>query len=366
MYRVLQPASLGGLELRNRFMRSATWDATADETGAVTDLSVKLYEDLAAGGVGLIVTGFAFVSDLGRTNPGHYGIHCDEMIPGISRLVQAAHEHGAKIAIQIAHAGGVSPYLAQRGKTALAPSQIEGQQPQRALTGEEIEGIIDDFAAAAVRAREAGFDAVQLHGAHRYLMAQFLSPITNHRQDRWGGTPEDRRRFHVETVRRVRAAVGPDFPLMIKFGVMDDIDGGTLFEEGVATAKAMVEAGIDMLEVSAGISGGNVSSSRVLPPGVTELAYYRERTARAKKELDIPVAVVGGIRSLEMAEDIVKSGDADLIALCRPLIREPSLIRRWLEGDRRPAICISCAKCMALCRRGEPLECGEELRLRTR
>lgn len=364
MFRVLEPLSLGGLALENRFMRSATWDQMADESGAVTDRSVALYRRLAAGGVALIVTGYAFISKQGQAEHGQYGIYSDDLIPGLQRLVQVAHERGTKIAAQIVHAGGASRYLAQTGQVALAPSLIEGRQPQRAMAEEDIEGIIADFAAAAVRVREAGFDAVQLHGAHGYLFSQWLSPLANFRQDRWGGSPENRRRFHAETVRRIRAAVGPDFPLWIKFGVMDDSEGGASLAEGIAALQAMVEAGLDAVEISGGIGTGRLGASQVIGNDSTEVAYYRERAAKAKRAVPVPVAVVGGIRSIETAEDIVASGDADLIALSRALIREPDLVLRWRSGDLKRAKCISCAKCLALVRRGEPLECGEERRLR--
>ncbi|MBI2863070.1 MAG: NADH:flavin oxidoreductase [Chloroflexi bacterium] len=364
MFKVLQPADLAGLELRNRFIRSAAFDSMADQTGAVTDRSVELYDVLAAGGVGLIVTGYAFVSRHGQAIFGQYGIYSDEMIPGLRRLVQVAHRHGAKIALQIVHAGTFSGYMGRTGQVALGPSERGGRYPSRGLTEEEIERIIGDFAQAAVRAREAGFDAVQLHGAHGYLMSEFFSSVANRRQDRWGGSAENRRRFHVETVRRVRAAVGADFPLLIKFGVMDDKEGGSPLEEGIAALQAMAAAGLDAAEISGGLGTGRRGPIRVLADPSTEDAYYRERAAKAKAALSIPIAVVGGIRRLETAEDIVTSGDADFVSLCRPLIRQPDLINQWLSGDRRQPTCISCAKCLTLVERGEPLECGEELRIR--
>ncbi|MDO8672417.1 MAG: NADH:flavin oxidoreductase, partial [Dehalococcoidia bacterium] len=216
MFKVLQPTRLAGLELRNRFVRSATFDAMADDTGAVTDRSLKLYGDLAAGGVGLIFTGYAFVSKQGQTRRQQYGIHCDEMIPGLKNLARAVQQDGAKIAVQIVHGGGWSRHLAREGKVAIAPSVIEGTQLCREMTEDEIEGVLGEFAAAALRAREAGFDGVQLHGAHGFLFSQFLSPLTNRRQDSWGGRAENRWRFHVEAVRRVKTAVGRDFPVMMK------------------------------------------------------------------------------------------------------------------------------------------------------
>lgn len=358
---LFEPYRIGRLELRNRFVRSATWDATADSSGAVTDHSLALYRELGQGGIGLIVSGYAFVSTLGQALVGQYGAHSDDMLPGLRRLVEAAHQGGTKIALQIVHAGIDSPYLLGQGTTLLAVSRIpEMRRPHREMTGEEIEGIISDFAAAALRGREAGFDAIQLHGAHGYLMSQFLSLLLNLRTDRWGGSAENRRRFHLEVIRKVRQAIGTDFPLMIKFGVQDDREGGLSLSEGLETAQQMVAEGIDAIEVSAGI--GN--AAQATKEGDPERAYFRERAAAVKQAVIVPVIAVGGIRSLEMAKDIVDSGDTDLISMCRPFIREPGLVGRWQRGEVEPAKCISCNKCLGIAARGEPLECGEERRLR--
>ena len=358
---LFEPYRIGRLELRNRFVRSATWDATADSSGAVTDRSLALYRELGQGGIGLIVSGYAFVSTLGQALVGQYGAHSDDMLPGLRRLVEAAHQGGTKIALQIVHAGIESPYLLGQGTTLLAVSGIpEMRRPHREMTGEEIEGIISDFAAAALRGREAGFDAIQLHGAHGYLMSQFLSPLLNLRTDRWGGSAENRRRFHLEVIRKVRQAIGTDFPLMIKFGVQDDREGGLSLSEGLETARQMVAEGIDAIEVSAGI--GN--AAQATKEGDPERAYFRERATAVKQVVTVPVIAVGGIRSLEMAKDIVDSGDTDLISMCRPFIREPGLVGRWQRGEVEPAKCISCYKCLGIAARGEPLECGEERRLR--
>jgi len=358
---LFKPYSIGRLELRNRFVRSATWDATADSSGAVTDNSVALYRELGQGGVGLIVSGYAFISPLGQAAHGQYGVHTDSMIPGLHRLVQVAHQGGAKIALQIVHAGIYSSYLSQRGTTALAVSKIsEIKNPHREMTEDEIEATVSDFASAAVRAREAGFDAVQLHGAHGFLMSQFLSPVYNHRSDRWGGSPDNRRRFHLEVIQRMRQAVGADFPLMIKLGVQDDREGGLALDEGLETADYMVKQGIDAIEVSAGFG----MPTPVRKEGEPEQAYFRERAATVKRTVTVPVIAVGGIRSLAMSQRVVDSGDADLIAMCRPFIRESNLVNHWQRGEGGPARCISCNLCFGIVGNGEPLECGQERRVR--
>ncbi len=358
---LFDPCVIGGIELRNRFMRSATWDASATNEGDVTNVSVTIFEALARGGVGLIMTGYSYVSEQGKAAPGQYGIAEDRHIEGLRRLVRAAHDAGARIGVQIAHAGNNLVLLKDPARVGLAPSQIEGYPlPHRTLTAVEIEETIADFAAAAVRARTAGFDAVQLHFAHGYLGSQFLSPLTNSRTDEWGGSPEKRRRFHIELLRAVRKAVGDEFPVWAKLG-MQEGEGGVSLAEALDALRAMAGEGLSAVEISAGQGAAGVRTER---PEDEESPFFRLESAAAKRAVDIPVVVVGGIRSLETAEDIVGSGDADMIALARPLIREPNLIARWQSGDRAPAKCIRCNKCMATTFAEGVLACQEEALLR--
>ena len=348
---------IGRLELRNRFVRSATWDGSADDSGRVTNRSVALYRKLGQGEIGLIITGHAFVSKLGQATPGQYGIYSDDFIPGLRRLTLAVHKAEGKIAIQITHAGINSGYLEKQGIQVPAVSaDVEVRRPHYEMSDEDIEAIISDFTAAAQRAVEAGFDAVQLHGAHGYLMSQFLSPITNRRQDRWGGSLENRHRFHLEVVSRIRKAVGPDFPILIKFGVRDDDENGLPIEDGVETAQQMQTQGIDAIEVSGGIGLSPVSRGE---------AFYRDRAAFVKRAIYIPVIVVGGIRSLQTAQSIIDNGDADLISMSRPFIREPGLVARWKKEQQGTAKCISCSRCFIFPSRGLPLQCGQEAKLKT-
>jgi 2,4-dienoyl-CoA reductase-like NADH-dependent reductase (Old Yellow Enzyme family) len=342
-------------------MRSATWDGTADSLGAVTDVSVDIYTQLGWGGVGLIVTGFAFVAPLGQAIQGQYGAHNDDMIRGLQKLAEAAHCGGAKIALQIVHAGTASGYLQHNKISCQAVSTMPDlSRPHREMLDGEIEDIIDGFAATALRAKDAGFDAVQLHGAHGYLMSQFLSPLNNRRTDKWGGSAENRRRFHIEVIRRIRQVVGPEFPLMIKFGVIDDASDGLSLKEGIETARLMEDSSIDAIEVSGGVGSPAVVASESVP----EQPYYRQRAAAVKKAVSVPVMIVGGIRSLEFAQNIVDSGDADLISMCRPYIREPDLINRWQNEDKNPARCISCRKCFSIAMKRKEIACYQERHLR--
>ncbi|MBI2850263.1 MAG: NADH:flavin oxidoreductase [Chloroflexi bacterium] len=358
MPRLFEPVKLGGLELKNRAVRSATWDGAADSQGAVTDEAVALFRELGRGQIGLIITGHAFVTPLGQGSPNQYGIHRDEMIPGLRRLTDAVHREGSKIAVQITHCGINSGYLRRQGITCQAVSHLdEIETPHKEMTGAEIETIIADFASAARRAISAGFDAIQLHGAHGFLMSEFLSPFFNRRTDKWGGSPENRRRFHIEVIKKVRREISSDFPLFIKLGAWEDMPGGLPLDEGIAGARGMVEEGLDALEISVGARG----STPAEPAGASERVYFRKQAAAVKKAVSVPVILVGGIRSLKTANDIIESGDADLISMSRPFIRQPDLLVHW-QQDEATATCISCSKCFPA--GGRVLECGEDRRLR--
>jgi 2,4-dienoyl-CoA reductase-like NADH-dependent reductase (Old Yellow Enzyme family) len=365
--KLFEPYKISGLELKNRFVRSATWDDTADSAGYVTDDSLALYRKLGQSGVGLIISGNAFISPIGQSDRNEYGVHSDDMIPGLTKMVQTAHLGGAKIALQVNHTGIIYD-LPEDNITRFAVSSVKEMtsfpstaRPHRAMTDEEIEATSSDFAVAALRAQEAGFDAIQLHMAHGYLMSQFLSPVFNLRTDQWGGSIENRMKFHLDVIRRVRLAVGPDFPIMIKFGVQDSLEGGLSLSEGMAVARQMVQQGIAAIEVSMGMSTFS-EIIRVAKRNEPETAYLRKLATAVKQVVTVSVMVVGGIRSLEMARSIVDSGDADLISMCRPFIREPDIIARWQRGEEGPANCISCNKCISMPSKSNSVLCWEEYR----
>ncbi len=230
--------------LRNRFVRSATYDHAADTNGKVTENQLTRYAELAAGGVGLIITGITYVEENGRFSQAQNSITQDEDIPGLKRLTTAVHDQGAKISIQLFHAGReAAREQKKRNKQAIAPSFVPNDpyfsKEHRSMTEDEIWEVIRAFGNAAKRAVAAGFDAVQLHGAHAYLFSQFLSPVTNRRDDQWGGTLENRLRFHHEVYRDVRAKVGGDYPILIKLGVQDGFSGGLEFNEGKEAARIL-------------------------------------------------------------------------------------------------------------------------------
>jgi 2,4-dienoyl-CoA reductase-like NADH-dependent reductase (Old Yellow Enzyme family) len=314
-----------------------------------------LYRQLVAGEVGLIITGHMFIDPGGKCHPEMTGIHDDGLIPDLAALAQGVHEAGGRVAVQINH-GGMQCSRETVTQT-VAPSDLTAdflQQPARALTEAEIADLIRAFAHAARRARLAGFDAVQLHGAHGYLINQFLSPFANRRTDEWGGSLANRMRFLREVCRAVRFEVGEDYPVFIKLGLADGpgLEPGLPLEDGLAVVAACSEMGLDGVEVSGGIGGSSNLNSRTRIRAQEDEAYFRE-WARAAREVSttgaasLPIMLVGGLRSLSVMEDVLASGDADFISLCRPLICEPDLPARLRVGQTRAA-CISGNRCWPL------------------
>ncbi len=361
MAELFETTVLNGMVLRNRFVHSATNEGLANHAdGCANDRLVRLQERVAEGEIGLLIPGNAYISAQGKARPGQIGVHGSDTIPGLARMADVVHRHGARVALQLHHAG-VNMYVPPESGYALGPSDMNlTGVPCRAMTQEDIEQTVTDFAAAAVRARTAGFDAVQLHGAHSYLISQFLSPYFNKRADKYGGSLENRARFALEVLRAVRAAVGPGFPVLIKINSEDFLQGGFSLDEFVPFSRMLECGGIDAIEVSGGshFSDPRYFCSRpvgTVPAG--QEIYFKEAAELYKRSIKVPLMLVGGVRSLEIAEHVVQSGLADYVSLCRPLIREPHLVRRWHEGDTRPSTCTSCNLCFGPVRSGEGLVC---------
>jgi len=364
MSHLFEPATIGPLTVRNRFVRSATWEGMATPGGAVTPRLVETSAALAKGGVGLIISGHAYVRPEGQAGTLQMSAARDEWIPGLRQLVAAAHDHGAKMVLQVAHAGCFAAHhLTGTPPFAVSTTVKLDDVARRELTPADIGDVVHAFAAAAARGKAAGFDGVQIHSAHGYLLSQFLSPLFNRRTDEYGGCLANRARVHVETIRAVRQAVGPDYPVLIKLNSRDFIEGGLELEESVEAAALMERAGLDAVELSSGMS--RLSRFAASRKGVTSQkkeAYNQEEARVLKQRLKIPVILVGGIRSLPVAERLVSEGVCDFISLSRPLIREPDLVNRWQSGDRRKAACTSDNLCFGPARSGEGLYCVTDAR----
>ncbi len=348
MATLFEETALNGMTMRNRIVRSATWEGMCDQDGRPTEKLINCYRALARGGVGLIVSGYTFVRPEGKGFPGKMGIHTDNFASDYENLTRAVHDDGGKIAVQLVHAGGQTT-ASNAGRQPLAPSAVQVDQfPEMVaeLSKKEISDIVIAFGEGASRAKSWGSDGVQLHGAHGFLINQFLSPLTNRRTDEYGGSIENRSRFLLEVYRKVRENVGADYPVLIKLNASDNLDGGLDVDDAIYAAKKLAEAGIDAIEVSAGTpASGEKGAAREKINSPEKEAYNLELARRIKEAVSCPVMVVGGIRSYEIAEKALREDGMDYIALARPLIREPGLANRWLQGDRSPATCISCNSC---------------------
>ncbi len=355
-------ATIGSLTLPNRFVRSATWEGLAAADGACTEELVRLMSDLAEGGVGLIISSHASVRPEGFAVRGQLGVDRDGCISGLAKMAQAVHAKGGRIVLQLAH-GGILAGTQLTGQPAFAPSHEGGPEKtrRREMSQADIADTVTAYGEAALRAKKAGFDGVQVHAAHGYLLSQFLSPWFNRRTDQYGGSLENRARIVLEIVASVRRYAGGDYPLLVKLNSEDFLEGGLTREDSLRAALLIAEAGADAIELSGGtLLSGKLSPSRPKIDSVEQEAYFRDAARALKPGLKIPLILVGGIRSFDLAEGLVRDGVADFISMSRPFIREPGLVNRWKSGDRRRAACISDNRCFGPAMRGTGFYCVVE------
>jgi 2,4-dienoyl-CoA reductase-like NADH-dependent reductase (Old Yellow Enzyme family) len=361
----------------------------AEDTGEVSDELIKRYERLAKGGVGLIITGFMYVHRTGRAYPHQTGIHSGDMIPGLNKLTDRVHQEGGKIAFQLGHAGRQTT-KDLIGQTPLGPSS-KGRDPiyfvkPKEMSEDEITETVKDFGAAARRAVQAGADGIQLHGAHGYLINEFLSPFFNSRTDAWGGSDENRFRFLKEVLLQVKTVVPDAFPTLVKLNTHDYTPkNGITPSLAVKYAEWLAALGIDGLEVSCGTGNysymnmcrGDVPTDEFLkavpwwqkPMGRLMIGklegkydlvegYNLEAAKMIKPALDgIPLLLVGGMQTVSQMEAVLESGHADFISMSRPFIRDPFLVNKIKEGKMDKVSCVSCNRCLAAVPNDLPIYC---------
>lgn len=391
--RIFEPAAIGAIRLRNRFVRSATHEGMADADGAPTELLEELYVKLAKGQAGAVITGYAGVLQQGRSSfPGMLMMHDDKLVPAYRQLVNAVHQAGSPVIAQLAHCGPQTR-SAVTGRRTVAPSALKDpfftEEVPHELSESDIREIIEAFSGAAVRARASGFDGVQLHCAHGYLLAQFLSPLTNRRTDRWGGSVENRFRIVSEVMQSIRRKVG-DFPVLAKINAYDGLKGGMKLEDAVQVAMMLEQAGCIAVEISSGtiseglavMRGPNMPLDplfaanfkfastpqllrpllkRVLPPFLPASpkpyrCYNVQSAKEIKSHVSMPVIVVGGIHTLEDATAALSGNRADFVSMSRPFIIEPSIVHKFREGKQSISKCTMCNYCAVMIER-EPLRC---------
>jgi len=343
-------ANIGRLTVSNRFVRSATHDYLADDpTGTITSPQLELYRRLAEGQIGLIITGHAYVHLSGKASPRQIAADEDRKIPGLRRLAEAVHKtgSGSLIFLQLAHAGRQTrPGLCKQQP--VAPSAVYDPVSRimpRELSSAEIDTVIEWFIKAAERARQAGFDGVQIHAGHGYLLSSFISPHTNRRNDDWGGSVENRSRIIREIIAGIHRTCGSEFPVIIKMNATDHLQDGITLEEARDIAISLESIGLAAIEISGGMNEAGLGSVWAGLRTEEEEGYFVPLAAAIKKALRIPVMGLGGIRTFRVAEKMVESNQVDLISMSRPFINRPDLVREFQSGKLDKSPCLSCNKC---------------------
>lgn len=331
---IFEAAMLSGMEIKNRILRAATGDAHAVK-GHYTEADFDWYRQMAESGVGAIISGYAYVADYPmRDENGMLGIYDDSFIEEYRRLADMIHEKGSKLLVQLVHCGS-NTYVS--GKRIIAPSAVQnpmsGAKPEE-MMAEDIERIRQAFVDAAVRAKEAGCDGVEVHGAHGYLLHEFLSTYYNHREDQYGGSLENRARLLTEICEEIRRRTGEDFPILVKINSNDNVPG-IAQEDFFATGRLLQDAGVNAIEVS-----GAWKSNKSWQP------YFLDETKELAERLAIPVILTGGVRDPKELRQIFAETKIAFAGMCRPFIVEPNVLKRWQRGNESRSFCRSCNACM--------------------
>lgn len=349
MRTLFEEVQIGSMNCRNRILRSATWEGMADERGWMSRQQYKIYEELAHNQVGLISTGYARIMESDCPNAGMMGIYDDCFIPSYQKLTALVHQYGGKIMMQIAYGGTKTTYRVGE-RQIFAPSDVPEKSTGTSgtpMTRADIDAVVKAHGEAARRVRNSGFDAVQIHAGHGYLLNQFLSPYYNTRTDAYGGSLENRARILLECCDAVRAAAGRDYPVLVKLTCSDFMEGGFCFDECRKVCSLLAQRGVDAIEISGNIHGkaekmvGQVFDGYALEKHGYFLPYARVIAAEQK----IPIFVTGGYRDPEEMNRWLNETEIAGFGLSRPLLSEPDLVSRWQRGEEKPARCVHCSRC---------------------
>ncbi|MDD3149625.1 MAG: NADH:flavin oxidoreductase [Candidatus Gastranaerophilales bacterium] len=350
MLSLFDETKINSMKLKNRFIRSAVWMNMADEKGQPTEKLISAYENLAKGGVGTIITGYANILPDERTTPNMLGAYSMDLIPKHKILTDKIHKYNTNIILQLAYGGSQTRYTAE-SKKILAPSAIQhkrfGIMPKE-MNRSDFKKVKEGFANAALMAKKAGYDGVQIHCAHGYLLSQFLSPYYNRRTDEYGGNKENRTRFLLEIIDAVREKVNKDFNVFVKINCSDFDEGGLDFEDSEYTCIEIAKKGIDAIEISGGMAlndpGKEVFRKRIFSDSDKQ-SYFREFATKLAEKIDIPVILVGGNRTYTLMEELLNNTKIQYFSLARTLICENDLINKWKKDRQYRPKCVACNKC---------------------
>jgi len=322
------PLSFKGLKLANRIVIPPIASDTATTEGRVTEKTLDNYRRLADSGAAMIIVEHCFSLPSGRFSEGQIGVHDDASIEGLSAIADIIRKAGCVSCLQVSNAGSrVKPGTlrhAPLAPSAVVNNQMPGAEMPQAMTLEQIDQAVSAYADAALRVKKAGFDSVELHAAHGFLLSQFLSPLTNLREDEFGGDLAGRSRIHFEIIRAVRSKVGGDYPVFMRLGACDDMEGGLKLEETSALAPALAAAGIDMLDISGGLQGSR--------PQIDSEGYFSHYSEAIRKVVSVPVLTTGGIKTPQAADALIREGKADLVGVARTVMKHPHWPRQALAA----------------------------------
>lgn len=352
---LIEKTKIRNIELNNRIIRSALWMSMADKDGHISSRLYKVYDELSKGGLGMIITGYSIVDPNDRPNSGMMGIYDDSFIEEHKKLVDIVHSNGTPISIQLAYGGSQTSHPDFQNEILFGPSAVKNRASgitPKEMSKQDIKHLIKMFTNAAIRAQKAGYDAVEIHGAHGYLLNQFLAPYNNRRTDEYGGNIENRSRIFVEVIQSIRKATGENFTIMVKMNHDDYMDAreGLVVREAIEVAKILEKAGADLLEISGvnGTSGKGIGPARTKIHKLESQSYYLEPSKQIAAAVNIPVILVGGNRNFKKMQDILDQTDIQYFSIARPLLCEPDLVNKWQEDSDYKPLCVSCNGCYRL------------------
>ena len=328
---LLKSLQVGSLQLKNRLVMPPMATSKADADGKVNQTNLDYYAEKTKGGyLALVIIEHSFISLQGKASQFQLSVAEDEVVPNLKKLAEVIHQNGSKCVMQINHAGSAATKEVT-GTIGVGPSAVlhprSGSDIPHELERAEIEQIVLDFQKAAKRVKEAGFDGVEIHAAHGYLLNQFYSPLCNRRTDEFGGTVQNRIRFHLMVIAAVRQVVGEDFLILLRLGAADYKGGGATIEDSLIAAREFEKAGVDLLDISGGLCGYQI------PGGTNEQGFFAPLSEAIKQVVTIPILLTGGITEADAAEQLLAAGKADFIGVGRAILRDSDWAKRAFQGD---------------------------------
>jgi len=329
MLYLLKPLEKGNLHLKNRLIMPPMATSKSNEDGRVSQDILNYYSEKSQGGyISLIIIEHSFITQNGKASDRQLSIADDKFVDDLKRLAEIIHKNGSKVVMQINHAGS-STSKEITGYEPVAPSAVHNPRrlkdnTPKEITTEEIKEIIENFKDAALRVKKAGFDGVEIHSAHGYLLNQFFSPLTNKRNDEYGGDVQGRIKIHLEVIKEVRDAVGKDYPILLRLGATDNMEGGTTIEDSITAAQSFENAGVDILNISGGFCG-------YIAPDFKGQGFFSPLTEAIKNVVTIPVILTGGVTDPEAAEKLLEDGKADLIGVGRAILNDSDWAKKAIE-----------------------------------